>query len=110
MPPETMAPGPSRPPPLAFTPLTVGNSLFVSKVQRIDPSFGEYAAMPPLSDPERTAPGMTVTAAPCEARQVGRFGSQRRSCGSTLHASAPVARLIARMPPGLGDIRSDTPK
>src|SRR5262245_5799112 len=105
-----MAPLPSRPPPLAFTPLTVGNSLLVSKVQRIEPSFVEYARMPPSSEPEKTAPGITVTAAPCDARQVGRFWSHSRSCGSLLQARAPVARLMARMPPGFGDSRSDTPK
>src|SRR5678815_4791807 len=86
MPPDTMAPGPSRPPPLAFTPLTVGKSLLVSKVQRIEPSLVEYARMPPSSDPEKTAPGMTVTAAPWDARHVGFFGSHSRSCGSTLQA------------------------
>src|SRR6185295_7014820 len=66
--------------------------------------------MPPSSDPESTAPGITVTAAPCDARHVGLLLSHRRSCGPTLHTCSPVASFTARMPPGAGDSRSDTPK
>src|SRR5215510_6160326 len=105
-----MAPPPSSPPPFAFTPLTVGNSLLLSNVQRIDPSLVEYARMPPSSDPESTAPGITVTAAPCEARHVGLLLSHRRSCGPTLHTCSPVASFTARMPPGFCESRSETPK
>ena len=65
--------------------------------------------MPPSSDPENTAPGTTVTAAPCDARHV-RPAPHSGSCGSTLHAISPVARFTARMPPGFGDSMSDTPK
>src|SRR5688500_14765275 len=109
MPPETIGPGPSRPPPFALTPLTVGNSWLELNCQMIDPSAAEYARSPPSSEPDRTAPGMAVTAAPCEARQVGLAVSHNRGCGPTLQAISPVARLSARIPPGSFDCRSETP-
>src|SRR5688572_5544481 len=109
MPPATIGPGPSMPPPFALTPLTVGNSWFVLNCQMIFPSVDEYARMPPSSEPESTAPGIAVTAAPCDARQVGRVASQSLVCGGTLQTISPVARRRALMPPGVLVRRSETP-
>jgi hypothetical protein len=67
MPPATTGPGPIIDAPRPATPLTVVNSRFVSNSQRIAPSLVEYTRNAPSFDPEKTAPGITVTAADCAA-------------------------------------------
>jgi len=69
MPPATTGPGPIIDAPRAGTPLTVVNSRFVSNSQRIAPSAVEYTRKAPSFEPEKTAPGITVTAADCAALQ-----------------------------------------
>ena len=69
MPSATTGPGPIIEAPRPGTPLTVVNSRFVSNSQRIAPSVVEYTRNAPSFDPEKTAPGITVTAADCAALQ-----------------------------------------
>src|ERR1043166_2961917 len=63
MPPEIAGPGPIIDAPWPLTPLTVSNSRFESNSQITVPSLVEYARRAPSFDPEKIAPGMTVSAA-----------------------------------------------
>src|SRR5438094_8787359 len=69
IPPAVVGPGPLMAPPCPDTPLTVVNSRAVSKSQITRPSAVECARKCPSRDPEKTTPGMTVTAADCAGLQ-----------------------------------------
>src|SRR5262245_45181023 len=86
-------------PPLAVTPLTVSNSLFVSNFHTIVPSLAEYARTPPSCDPEKTSPGIAVSAAPCAALHPRALPHNGASAGFD-QTSRPVSIVVARMPPG----------
>src|SRR5688572_5062486 len=109
MPPATTGPGPIIEAPRAPTPLTVVNSRFVSNSQRIAPSAVEYTRNAPSFDPEKTAPGITVTAADCAALQP-RPLPQTGFWGGANQARWPVASATAWRPPGWGWVISDTAK
>src|SRR5204863_9261351 len=68
-----------------------------------------YARRPPSAAPEKTMPGMAVTAPPCAELQPRplphSFGS-----GAFDHTSSPVSIFTARMPPGVGKNVPLTPK
>src|SRR5579871_4361336 len=101
--PSTIAgPGPSIAAPFALTPLTVVNSLLVSKLHTTDPSSLAYARSPPSPDPEKTMPGTAVSAAPCAELQP-RCVPQSLGSGDFDQTSSPVSILTARMPPGVCD-------
>src|SRR5206468_9929817 len=85
--PTTTAPGPSIEPPWALTPLTVGYSCFVLISQRILPVAEAYARRCPSSPPEKTTPGIAVTAADCAGVQPGT--SPQPGCGVD-HRTLPV--------------------
>src|SRR5947209_1926759 len=69
MPPEIAGPGPIIDAPRAVTPLTVTKSRFESNSHRIAPSLVEYARSAPSLLPEKTAPGIAVSAADCAPLQ-----------------------------------------
>src|SRR5438034_9053412 len=73
MPPATVTPALLMEPPLAFTPLTVGNSLEVSYSQMTLPSRAEMACMRPSQVPAKRTPGIAVIAAACEGLHEFRF-------------------------------------
>src|SRR4029077_5784430 len=102
MPPATVGAGPLMEPPFARTPLTVVNSRFVSKSHSTEPSFAEYARIPPSSEPENTTPGITVMAADCAALQP-RPGLPHAGGGAGVYQTrSPVAKSTACRPPGCG--------
>src|SRR5579871_873056 len=117
--PLTMAgPAASIEPPCAGWPFTVGNSRAVSVSQRILPVLDEYARKCPSREPEKTAPGIAVTAADCAGEQSVRAASQPVE-GAALHTILPLCRSMACSPPPFfgstvnrkprGDLGSGTP-
>src|SRR5690348_7307208 len=103
LPPATTGAGPLIDPPFARTPLSVGNSRFVSNCQTTEPSVVECARSTPSFDGEKTRPGIAVTAensAPLQARLGRPHGSG--SAGGASHTRDPCARSIACRPPGAG--------
>src|SRR5687767_8857194 len=95
--------------PFAGTPLTVVKSLFVSNSHKTAPFAVENARRAPSFEPEKTTPGMAVTAADCAAlqpRPVPHSGAD----GGVNHARCPVASRTACIPPGFGCRMSDTAK
>src|SRR5690348_7127539 len=100
MPLITIGPGPSIAPPLAFTPFTVVKSRTVSNSQSTLPSSVEYARRSPPSVPEKTAPGMEVSAADCAGLHPGRVP---HSDGGANQILLPFETLRAvRPPPAVG--------
>src|SRR6202521_3647643 len=75
MPFTTTGPAPSIDPPFAWIPFTVAYSFAVSKSQRTSPSSLENARTCPSIEPEKTTPGITVTAPGWAGLQPGRGGS-----------------------------------
>ena len=95
--------------PWALTPLTVMKSRFESNSQRTAPSFVEYARRAPSLDPEKIAPGISVSAADCaplQPRSEPHFGAG----GGATQTRWPVASDTACRPPGFGCRMSDTAK
>src|SRR5260221_8149031 len=99
MPSTITGPGPPIEAPLAFIPLTVSNSRFVSNSQSIDPSLVEKARMPPSNEPEKTTPGIALIAADCAALQPGALAHFNGGGGAN-QVRSPVASLTACSPPG----------
>src|SRR5208282_555249 len=99
--PETTGPLPLIDPPCAFTPFTVATLGSVSKSHRIAPSFVEYARRCPSIEPEKTTPGITVTAASCPALHPA-CPSHAGFGGITFQTSFPVRMSIAASPPAGG--------
>src|SRR5579871_337077 len=96
--PLTMAgPAASIEPPCAGWPFTVGNSRAVSVSQRILPVLDEYARRCPSTEPEKTAPGIAVTAADCAGEQSVLSAAHAR--GFAVHTGFPVLRSSACSPP-----------
>ena len=73
MPLTTAGPAASIEPPRAGLPLTVGNSCTVSTSQMTAPVLVAYARRWPSTDPEKTTPGIAVTAADSAAADGYRF-------------------------------------
>src|SRR5712671_1310400 len=109
IPPATAGPGPSIDAPLAGTPLTVGNSRFVSNCHTISPFATEYIRSEPSTEPDNTAPGMAVIAADWAALQP-RPVPQVGGGGCATQTRSPVARATACRPPGRGCVMSETAK
>src|SRR5207244_2356519 len=97
IPPAVVGPGPLMAPPCPDTPLTVVNSRAVSKSQITRPSAVECARKCPSRDPEKTTPGMTVTAADCAGLQPLRVSGH--GGGSARHSCFPSASCNASSPP-----------
>src|SRR5262249_49644333 len=87
---------PSIAPPAAFTPLTVVYSRAVSTSQMIRPSRAAYALKCPSTPPEKTTPGIAVTAADCAGLQPGLL--LHPGCG-VVHATSPFSSVNANSPP-----------
>src|SRR5205823_6221272 len=102
MPSTTTGPGPSMEPPFALTSLTVSNGRFVSNSHNMEPSFAEYARMPPSAEPEKTTPGIAVTAADCAVLQTEAPAQSGGCLGAVYQTRSPDARLTAWRPPGAG--------
>src|SRR5713101_8795666 len=96
MPPATVGPALLIEPPLAFTPLMVGKSRAVSYSHRTLPSCAAYARRRPSIVPEKTTPGIAVTAAGWDGLQALR--SPQGGFGA-LQIAWPSLRPIAAMPP-----------
>src|SRR5215468_131637 len=110
MPPTTTGPPPPKDAPFALTPFTVVNSLFASNVHTIAPFVVEYARSAPSTDPENTAPGITVIAADCAPLQFGAGPLHTGGGAGVNHARWPLTRLTACRPPGLSRRKSETAK
>src|SRR5688572_4236024 len=93
---------PSMLAPVALTPFTVSNPLFVSNVHSSVPSSAAYPRMPPSIETAITAPGIAVVAPPCDALQRGVPAHSAGDGGGALHTSLPVATSTALTPPGVG--------
>src|SRR5262249_48153248 len=106
IPPATTGPGPSIEPPLAGTPLTVSYFCTVSTSQTIAPLSLLYARRWPSSPPDRTMPGMAVTAADWAGLHPGL--SPQPGCGA-LQTISPFAGLIAKSPPPARGFRRSAP-
>src|SRR5580658_4050069 len=90
-------PGPSTEPPFADTLLTVSKLVAVSKSHRILPSAVAYARKCPFSAPEKTAPGITETAAAWPGTHPA--GSAHLTAGAgVVQTFFPVAKSTAEMP------------
>src|SRR5213594_626269 len=90
IPPTTTAPGPFNEPPVALTPLTVWYSRTVSKSHTILPSSEEYARRWPSSEPEKTTPGIAVTACDCAGLHPG-FALAAQTIGGENQTFSPFA-------------------
>src|SRR6185436_6832433 len=78
------------------TPLTASYSRAVSTSHSALPSAVEKARRCPSTEPEKTTPGIAVTAADCAGLQRARVP---HDAGGVYHTRWPVCRLNANRPP-----------
>src|SRR5581483_1089892 len=97
IPPATTGPAPSSDPPLVSTPFTAEKLLAVSKSHSTLPSSAAKARRCPSTEPEKTTPGIAVTACDCAGLQPGRGGSH--GFGAANQILVPSAGRNAVNPP-----------